>query len=95
MPTPVTSLSTTPIPTNINPTDGNYTGRGKVTKINNEIGSVELDHEDIPGLMPKMIMEFYVTDKAILKNIAVGDNAEFVVQYKQGIEKIISIKKLP
>ena len=53
--------------------DGLYKGKGKVTKINSQAPSVELDHEDIPGLMPAMLMEFYVTDKSLLDNIKVGD----------------------
>jgi len=73
--------------------DGYYKGRGFVTKINNDLGSVELDHEEIPNLMPAMKMEFTVTDKRMLKDIAVGDTAIFVVEYMQGAEKIASIEK--
>ncbi|HMT06607.1 MAG TPA: copper-binding protein [Pyrinomonadaceae bacterium] len=75
------------------PKNGDYPAKGKVTKINNELGSVELDHEDIPGLMPPMIMEFYVDDKAVLKTIAVGDRVDFVIRYKDGQETISKITK--
>lgn len=75
------------------PTDGLYPAKGTVTKINNELGSVELDHEDIPNLMPAMKMEFYVKDKAMLKPIAVGDAVNFTIEYKQGTEVIIAIGK--
>ena len=76
------------------PKDGNYPGRGKVTKINMELGSVELDHEEIVGLMPAMIMEFYVSDKWLLTELTVGDQVDFVVQYKHPSETIVSIKKI-
>jgi Cu/Ag efflux protein CusF len=70
-----------------------YDGTGKVTKINLEIGSVELDHEEIKGLMPKMIMEFYVADTSQLKDLKIGDRVDFVLEDKGGAERISSIKK--
>lgn len=71
----------------------NYDGTGAVTKINLEIGSVELDHEEIKGAMPKMIMEFYVSDKSQLKDLKVGDRVDFVLEDKGGAERIVNIKK--
>ncbi len=73
--------------------DGDYKGSGKVTKINNELGSVEMDHGDIPGLMPAMRMEFYVSDKAILQGIAVGDSVDFTILHKGGTETITKLTK--
>lgn len=75
------------------PADGFFPGKGKVTKINNELGSVELDHEEIPDLMPAMRMEFYLKDKAMLKSIAVGDEVTFTLEHKQGTETIVAIGK--
>lgn len=89
-PAPTASPLPTSLPT---PKNGDYPAKGKVTKINNELGSVELDHEDIPGLMPPMIMEFYVDDKSVLKQIAVGDKVDFVIRYKDGQETISRIAK--
>lgn len=98
MPPPTASSSpaptASPLPTSLpTPKNGDYPAKGKVTKINNELGSVELDHEDIPGLMPPMIMEFYVDDKSLLKQIAVGDKVDFVIRYKDGRETISRIAK--
>ncbi len=76
------------------PKDGDYSGKGKVTKINNELGSVELDHEEIVGVMPPMIMEFYVKEKSVLDGLAVGDNVECVLEYKHPSETIVGIKKI-
>lgn len=73
--------------------DGDYKGSGKVTKINNELGSVEMDHGDIPGLMPAMRMEFYVSDKAMLEGLAVGDNVDFTILHKGGTETITKLTK--
>ncbi|MBS1795474.1 MAG: copper-binding protein [Acidobacteria bacterium] len=76
------------------PQDGRYEGRGEVTKINRELGSVELKHEEIKDLMPAMQMEFFVKDKALLKDLAVGDRAVFVVEYKHPTETIVEIRKI-
>lgn len=70
-----------------------FDGTGAITKINLEIGSVELDHEEIKGAMPAMRMEFYVSDKKMLDNLKVGDKADFVLEDNAGAERIISIKK--
>ncbi|MFZ1702616.1 MAG: copper-binding protein [Pyrinomonadaceae bacterium] len=75
------------------PADGFYSGKGVVTKINNDLGSVELDHEAIEGLMPAMKMEFSVKDKAMLKPIAVGDAVIFTIEHKDDKETIIAIGK--
>ena len=89
--TPPTAAS--PIAAPSVPKDGNYNGRGEVTKINTELGSVELKHEEIKDLMPRMQMEFFVKDKMLLKGLAVGDRVDFVVEYKHPQEIITSIKK--
>lgn len=87
--------SATPMPTaQPTPKNGDYPGKGKVTKINNELGSVEMDHEEIVGVMAPMRMEFYVTDKAMLKGLTVGDNVEFMLRYMDGQETISKIAKV-
>lgn len=73
--------------------DGDYYGKGKVTKIDMNIGSVGMDHDDIPGLMPAMSMEFYVSDKAMLSPLTVGDGVDFTILYKGGTETITKIEK--
>ena len=73
--------------------DGDYAGKGVVTKINMELGSVEMDHEDIPNLMPAMRMEFYVSDKKVLDGLKVGDTVDFVLRYKDRTETIVKLSK--
>jgi Cu/Ag efflux protein CusF len=70
-----------------------FEGKGVVTKINLELVSVELDHEEIKGLMPKMTMEFYVREKSELEKLKVGDAVDFVLEDNAGAEQITSIKK--
>jgi Cu/Ag efflux protein CusF len=71
--------STSPAPT---PKDGDYDGKGVVTKINLELGSVEVNHKEIKDLMPAMTMEFFVSDKKLLDGLKVGDEVDFVIRYK-------------
>ena len=73
--------------------DGDYDAKGVVTKIDLKLGSVGLDHEDIPGLMPPMSMEFYVSDKKLLDGLKVGDKVDFVLRYKAHTETVVEIKK--
>ncbi len=76
-----------------------YHGVGVVTKVVTEnpydksLASVELNHEEIVGLMPPMTMEFYVKEKSLLKNIKVGDKVDFTIEEKGGTEIISQIKK--
>ncbi len=69
-------------------------GTGKVTKIDLELGSIELDHDEIKDVMPAMKgMEFYVSDKKMLNNLKVGDKVDFVLEENAGAERIIYIAK--
>lgn len=89
----VNTQQATPVPSSSTIENADYPGKGKVTKINLELGSVELDHEEIKGVMPAMRMEFYVSDKKLLEDLNGGDNVEFTLRYKDGTETITSIKK--
>src|SRR5687767_1461460 len=75
-------VSPTPVPTSSVTKNGDYDGKGVVTKIDLELGSVEMDHEEIKDLMPPMKMEFYVSDKKLLEDLKVGDKVDFVLRYK-------------
>jgi Cu/Ag efflux protein CusF len=90
---PPQTAAATPQPTSSAPKNGNYDGKGMVTKINLELVSIEIDHEEIKGVMPPMKMEFFVKEKAEIEKLKVGDKVEFVLEYKDGQENIISIKK--
>ncbi len=75
------------------PKNGDYPATGKITKIDLELGSVEIDHDDIPGLMPPMRMEFYVSDKKMLDGLKVGDRVNFTLRYKDRVETVVTISK--
>jgi Cu/Ag efflux protein CusF len=90
---PTNSTATSETTKTVSPKNGDYDGKGLVTKVDLKIGSVEIDHEDIPGVMPPMKMEFYVSDKKILDGIKVGDRVDFVLRYKDHTETVVNIKK--
>lgn len=70
-----------------------FQGKGVVTKINLDNPSIELDHEEIKGLMPKMIMEFYVKDKKMLDGLKLGDTVDFTLEDNKGQEQIVKLAK--
>ena len=53
-----------------------YDVRGKVVAVDAAKPAVTLDHEDIPGVMKAMQMEFAVADPKLLDGIKVGDQVQ-------------------
>ena len=70
-----------------------YQGVGVVKGLNPKAPAIEIDHEEIVGLMPAMQMEFPVTDGALLSGLAVNDRIDFTVVEKTGVIKVTAIKK--
>jgi protein SCO1/2 len=56
--------------------DKEYDVRGKVAAVDRAKPAVTLDHQDIPGLMKAMKMEFAVADGRLLEGIEVGDQVQ-------------------
>ena len=56
-----------------------YPGTGVVVAINRKEGWIEINHEEIRDLMPAMQMEFWVKDKSLLDQAAVGDRVNFTI----------------
>jgi len=53
-----------------------YDIKGKVMTVDSKKPAVTLDHEDIPGLMKAMQMEFAVADARLLEGVKVGDHVQ-------------------
>ena len=70
-----------------------YQGVGVVKAINPKLPAIEIDHEDIVGLMPAMQMEFPVTEVSLLNGIAVNDRIDFTIVDNKGDMKVTAIKK--
>jgi protein SCO1/2 len=58
-----------------------FHGRGVVEDVQPETGQVVIAHEDIPGLMPAMTMNFDVADRKLLETLASGDAIDFEVEF--------------
>ena len=85
--TPTTSSPAATVPANT------YQGVGTVKSISPKVPAIEIDHDEIIGLMQAMQMEFPVTDSALLNGLAVNDRIEFTIDNGTGEMKIIAIKK--
>ena len=71
-----------------------YHGVGVVKVTNVKLPSIEIDHQEIKGLMPAMTMEFYVKDKSLLEGLKPGDHIEFTIENGVGGIKITAIRRL-
>lgn len=60
---------------------GVYDARGVVEDVDVEGAQVLIDHEDVPGLMPAMTMNFAVPDEAVLEGLAAGQVIEFEMRF--------------
>ena len=66
-----------------------------MTIINLKEGWVEINHEEIEGLMPAMQMEWPVQPRSLMNSILVGDKVEFTVVETGKGEIITAIKSVP
>ena len=70
-----------------------YDIKGKIVAIRPDKEGVTLDHEDIPGLMKGMKMEFMVEDARILEGFQVGDQVQGKLKVESGSQMITELKK--
>jgi len=70
-----------------------YDIQGKITAIRPDKTAVTLDHEDIPGLMKSMKMEFPVKDANLMEGLQVGDQVRGKLQVESGKYLIIELMK--
>lgn len=70
-----------------------YDIQGKIEAIKPDKTGVTLDHEDIPGLMKGMKMEFPVKDAKLLEGLQVGDQVQGKLLVESGKYLITALKK--
>jgi protein SCO1/2 len=70
-----------------------YDLEGKIVAILSDKTGVTLDHEDIPGLMKGMKMDFPVKDAKLLEGLQVGDQVQGKLQVESGKYLITELKK--
>ena len=71
---------------------GTFHGVGVVTAIDSGSGALTLDHDDIPGLMPAMVMMYRVASPDLDRGLAVGDRVAFDID--GGSLTISAVRKL-
>jgi Cu/Ag efflux protein CusF len=71
-----------------------YPGTGVVKIINRKEGWVEIDHEEIKGLMPAMEMEFWVKSRSLLDKVSVGVRVDFTIVETAKGEYLTQMKKV-
>jgi Cu/Ag efflux protein CusF len=59
-----------------------FQGKGKITGLDAGAGFVTIAHEDIPGLMDAMEMQFEAKPRKILNGLKVGDKVDFAIEGK-------------
>ena len=57
-----------------------FQASGVVKGVNKDAGEVAIAHQEIPGLMSAMTMDFKVKDPAMLESVAPGDNVDFELE---------------
>ena len=70
-----------------------YDIKGKVVAVDAEKKTVTLDHEDIPGLMKAMKMDFKVEDEKILAGLKAGDAVHGKLKADGGNYVVTSLEK--
>ncbi len=73
--------------------DKDYPIRGKVMAVNPDKPTVKLDHEDIPGYMKGMQMDFDVEDRKMLEGVQPGDQVEGRLKVREGKATISRLEK--
>jgi Cu/Ag efflux protein CusF len=73
--------------------DKPYPGTGVIMIINRKEGWVEINHEEIKGLMPAMQMEFWLKDRSLVDNVNVGDRVDFTIVETRKGEYLTKLKK--
>jgi protein SCO1/2 len=75
------------------PPEKQYPLKGKVIAVNPDKPSIKIEHEDIPGLMQGMTMEFAVPNANLLEGLKVGDQVHGRMKVESGKYIITELQK--
>ena len=75
------------------PQSKQYSVNGEVVAVDQNQKTVTLDHEDIPGLMKAMEMQFNVEDPQVLEGISVGNQVHGQLEVRSGDYIITDLNK--
>ena len=69
-----------------------FDAHGVVEEVQRETGQVVITHENIPGLMPGMTMNFDVPDPALLARLAPGQTIDFKLEFTGKAYRVVAAK---
>ncbi len=72
---------------------GTYEVKGFVERVENDGARVIVDHEEIPGFMPQMVMAFDVRTPAEAAHLAPGEQIQFTLAQEDKLFWISNIRK--
>jgi Cu/Ag efflux protein CusF len=75
------------------PAEKQYPIKGKVVAVDPDKPSVKLDHEDIPGLMQGMEMEFAVENPKLLQGLKAGEQVQGRLKVASGKYIVTELEK--
>jgi Cu/Ag efflux protein CusF len=75
------------------PAGKQYSIKGQVVAVDSDKPSVRLNHEDIPGLMKGMEMEFAVQNAKVLNGLKAGDQVQGHLSVESGKYVITDLEK--
>jgi Cu/Ag efflux protein CusF len=77
------------------PKEKTYEVKGTVVAVDANKPSIKLDHQDIPGLMKAMVMDFDVANPKILDGVKPGDKVAGKLKVDADNQTITALDKLP
>src|SRR6266436_3703384 len=75
------------------PAGKQYPIKGKVVAVDPSKPAVKLDHEEVPGLMKAMEMEYAVQDAKVLQGLKAGDTVQGQLKVVSGQYVITDLQK--
>jgi protein SCO1/2 len=69
-----------------------FDAHGVVEEVQRDTGQVVIRHDDIPGLMPGMTMNFDVPDPALLARLAPGQTIDFKLEFTGKAYRVIGAR---
>jgi protein SCO1/2 len=72
-----------------------YTGEGRVAGIKDDGHTLVVEHEEIPGYMPPMIMPLPVADTSMTASLETGDAIQFRLAVSDDNARIVGLQSLP
>jgi protein SCO1/2 len=70
-----------------------FDGEGVVTGVEPALRQLGVDHEEIPGLMPAMSMNFDVADPALLEGLEPGQHIHFRLSFDGRVYRIVAVER--